>query len=176
MDSNSDVSGSDDSGAIHEYSDIDESLFVDSRRNDMVSRAESDKIVEDWMKLRIDFDTVAHNQYSKKNKDFDQTELLRKVKVQGGKVVRVYSIDALYGHIDALEWWKENEIKYPTLALMAWVYLSRELSSCFQERVFSISGFTGNKLRTTTDDDRAEKLALGCVNKDEHVYLRNTKK
>ena len=47
---------------------------------------------------------------------------------------------------------------------------------CIQERVFSISGFTGNKLRTTTDDDRAEKLALGCVNKDEHVYLRNANK
>ena len=91
-------------------------------------------------------------------------------------LTRVYSIDALYGHIDALEWWKENEIKYPTLALMARVYLSRELSSCFQERVFSIAGFTGNKLRTTTDDDRAEKLALGCVNKDVHVYFRNAKK
>ena len=34
----------------------------------------------------------------------------------------------------------------------------------------------GNKLRTTTNDDRAEKLALGCVNKDVHVYLRNAKK
>jgi len=151
-------------------------LRVDSRTTDMVSRAESDKIVDDWMKLRIDFDAVAREQYSKKNKDFDQTELYTKVKVPGGKSVRVYSIDALYGHVDALEWWKENEIKYPTLALMARVYLSRELSSCFQERVFSIAGFTGNKLRTTTDDDRAEKLALGCVNKDVHVYFRNAKK
>ena len=131
------------------------------------------------MKLRIDFDdfdTVAHKQYSKKNKDFDQTELYTKVKVLGGKSVIVYSIDDLYGHIDALERWKENEIKYPTLALMARVYLSRELSSCFQERVFSIAGFIGNKLRMTTDDDRTKKLALGCVNKDVHVYLRNAKK
>jgi len=93
-----------------------------------------------------------------------------------GSPYKIYSIDTLYGHIDALEWWKENEIKYPTLALMARVFLSRELSSCFQERVFSIAGFTGNKLRTTTDDGRAEKLALGCVNKDEHVYLRNANK
>ena len=141
-----------------------------------MSWAESDKIVKDWIKLRIDFDAVAREQYSKKDKDFDQSELYTKIKVRGGKYVRVYSIDALYGHIDALEWWKENEIKYPTLALMAWVYLSRELSSCFQERVFSIAGFAGNKLRMTTDDDRAEKPALGCVNKDVHVYLRNAKK
>ena len=53
----------------------------------------------------------------------------QKSKGTRGKSVRVYSIDALYGHIDAL--WKENKIKYSTLALMAWVYLSRELSSCF---------------------------------------------
>ena len=59
---------------------------------------------------------------------------------------------------------------------MARVYLSRELSSCFQERISLISGFTGNKLRLTTDDDRAEKLMQGFVNKDEHVYLRNAKK
>ena len=71
-------------------------LRVDSRTTDMVSRAESDKIVDDWMKLRIDFDAVAREQYSKKNKDFDQTELYTKVKVPGGKSVRVYSIDALY--------------------------------------------------------------------------------
>ena len=177
VDCNSDDDSSDNSGDVHgEYLDIDESMVVDSRTTDMVSRAESDKIVDDWMKLRIDFDAVAREQYSKKNKDFDQTELYTKVKVPGGKSVRVYSIDALYGHVDALEWWKENEIKYPTLALMARVYLSQELSSCFQERVFSIAGFTGNKLRTTTDDDRAEKLVLGCVNKDVHVYFRNAKK
>ena len=40
-----------------------------------MSWAESDKIVKDWIKLRIDFDAVAHKQYSKKKKDFDQTEL-----------------------------------------------------------------------------------------------------
>ena len=139
-----------------------------------MSWAESDKIVKDWIKLRIDFDAVAREQYSKKDKDFDQSELYTKIKVRGGKYVRVYSIDALYGHIDAL--WKENKIKYSTLALMAWVYLSRELSSCLQERVFSSAGFTGNKLRITTDDDRAEKLALGCVNKDVHIYLKKAKK
>ena len=59
---------------------------------------------------------------------------------------------------------EENEIKYSTLTLMARVYLSRELSSCFQERISLISGFTGNKLHSTTDDDRAEKLMEGCVN------------
>ena len=36
------------------------------------------------MKLRIDFDAVAREQYSKKNKDFDQTELYTKVKVPRG--------------------------------------------------------------------------------------------
>ena len=84
MDCNSDDSSSDNNGAVHgEYLDIDESMVVDSRTTDMVSRAESDKIVDDWMKLRIDLDTVGHKQYSKKNKDFDQTELYIKVKVPG---------------------------------------------------------------------------------------------
>ena len=84
VDCNSDDDSSDNSGDVHgEYLDIDESMVVDSRKTDMVSRAESDKIVDDWMKLRIDFDAVAREQYSKKNKDFDQTELYIKVKVPG---------------------------------------------------------------------------------------------
>ena len=56
------------------------------------------RCVEDWMKCRVDFDAVARNKYSKKKKDFDQTELYRKVKVQEWKVVSVYAIDALYVH------------------------------------------------------------------------------
>ena len=82
-------------------------------------------------------------------------------------------MDALYHHVDVLQWWKDNQTKFPTIALMAGVYLSRELTSCFQERVFSIAGFTGNKLRTRTNDDRAEKLALGSVNEGEHDYMKH---
>ena len=84
-------------------------------------------------------------------------------------------MDALYHHIDVLKWWKENQIRFPSLALMARIYLSRELVTCFQERVFSIAGFTGNKLRTATEDNRAEYLALGCVNKEVHAYFRHAK-
>lgn len=174
VDSNSDVSDLS-SGVIHDE-DFDESLVVDTKTNDVVSRAESHKIVDDWMKMKIDFDAVVQNQYCKKNKEFDRTLLYKSARGRDGSAVRIYSIDALYHYMDVLEWWKENDVKFPTLALMARVYLSRELSSCFQERVFSIAGFTGNKLRTTTIDDRAEKLALGSVNKEEHVYLRNSKR
>ena len=52
----------------------------------------------------VDFDTVARNKYSKKKKDFDETEVYRKVKVQEWNVVSVYAIDALYDHTYTLEW------------------------------------------------------------------------
>ena len=165
-------SGSSSSGSPHQdsdsESDIDESLVVDRRRSSMLTRLESDKIVDNWMNLRIDFDAVAKQQ---KDEPFDTTKLYKKVTKSGQSTI-VYSIDALYHHVDVLQWWKENETKFPTLAIMARIFLSRELTSCFQERVFSIGGFTGNKYRTATLDDRAEKLALGCANKDEHVYLK----
>lgn len=130
-----------------EDSEVDDTLIIDERRNDMVTGAESDKLLDAWMDLRIDYEAVAKQQYKNKGRKepFDPTQLYKKMRDMNGRVRRSYSIDALYHHVDALVWWKENEVKFPTLALMARIYLSRELASCFQERVFSIAGFTGNK-------------------------------
>ena len=72
-------------------------------------------------------------------------------------VVKFYKIDVLYYHVDDLQWWKENKRDFPLIAIMARVLLSRELTSCFQERVFSCAEFVGNNLGTSTLSNREEK-------------------
>ena len=41
---------------------------------------------------------------------------------------------------DALEWWRNNEIHYPTLAKLAKRYLCVSATSVPSERIFSIAG------------------------------------
>jgi len=62
----------------------------------MLTRLESDKIVDDWMNLRIDFDAVAKQQ---QGEPFDTTKLYKKV-TKSGQSTTVYSIDALYHHVE----------------------------------------------------------------------------
>jgi hypothetical protein len=135
------------------------------------ARKESDVIVDTWLGLKVNFQDVASHQNSDFNKNLTVTKKRRNA---DGSVsqVQMYKVDALYNHIDILQWWKENEHAFPTIALMARVYLSRELTSCFQERVFSAAGFVGNKLRTCTLDHREEKLCLSKVNRDTYAQLK----
>ena len=114
----------------------------------------------------MNFAAVAKEQ----NPNFDEEVVsTKRKKLPNGtySLVRMYKLEVLYKHINILKWWKENEKVFPTIAIMARIYLSRELTSCFEERIFSSAGYIGNKkLRTCTLPAREEKLWLGKVNRD----------
>ena len=80
----------------------------------------------------------------------------------------------LYEHIDVLDWWRKNAPEFPSIAIMARVYLSRELSSAYQERIFSNGGYICNELRQSLQDERCEKLILGKANRQ--INRRRRKK
>eukprot|EP00957_Ditylum_brightwellii_P181433 13820546-Ditylum_brightwellii.AAC.1 len=131
-------------------------------------RKEADDLVDKWLNLSVNFNDVAKNQNAK-----SPSLTVRKRNRSGDGNVDVYKLDLLYHHIDVLMWWKLNATSFPSIAIMARVYLSRELTSCFQERVFSIGGYVSNRLRSCTDEDRAEKQLLGKANKNLCEQLRS---
>ena len=113
----------------------------------------------------MNFTAVAKEQ----NPNFEVAVVSRKRKrlLDGTySLVRTYKVEVPYEHINILKWWNGNEKVFPTIAIMARINLSRELTSCFQERVFSSAGYVGNKLHSHTLLARLEKLWLGKVNRD----------
>ena len=59
---------------------------------------------------------------------------------------------------DPLEWWKENQHKFPLLAKLARSYLAVQATSAPSERVFSIASRVISKLRTQMNPKVAEQL------------------
>lgn len=148
------------------HSDSDVSIVSDGCEFTMDHTSEShveraNALVDEWMKLKINFQDIA--------KDQDPNLSINigiKKRSSDGTVRCNFSYEKLYKHIDTLKWWEGNSARFPSLALMARVYLSRELTNSFQERVFPSGGFVNNIRRTTMDVSRAEKLTLGKDNRD----------
>lgn len=61
---------------------------------------------------------------------------------------------------DPLKWWKEKEKEYPTLALVARLYLSIPASQATCERSFSLSRRICSDARTSLSPDHLEKLTV----------------
>ena len=122
-------SASEGDAAGSEESDCDEldiaMLQSSSTDSDMQQVAQdADSVVDKWLNLEVRFNKITKEVVTKRKKLDNQT-------------VTVYLPHALYKHVDVLKWWKENAHEFPSIALMARVYLSRELTSAYQERIFS---------------------------------------
>ena len=102
----------------------------------------------------------------------NKTQTLMRLPYGTYSVVRTYKLEVLYEHVNILKWWKGDEKLFPTIAIMARVYFSRELTSCFQERGFSSAGYTGNKLRTRTLLASEEKLYGWEKSIEMHIKLK----
>jgi hypothetical protein len=71
-------------------------------------------------------------------------------------------------HIDILRWFRDvGESQFPTIAVLARLWLGKVSSTAFQERVFSTAGIVMSARRSQTDNQRAEKQLLLRVNRDE---------
>ncbi|OWZ21515.1 hypothetical protein PHMEG_0003931 [Phytophthora megakarya] len=80
----------------------------------------------------------------------------------------------LYHDVDILKWFKDHgENSFPAISILARIYLAKPMSTAQQERVFSLSGYVVNELRTRLDEDRAEKLCLMKANWPQYKLLMN---
>ena len=66
--------------------------------------------------------------------------------------------------LDPLEWWKNNESAYPTLAKLAKKYLTVPATSASSERLFSKSGKVVTPLRASLKPDKVEQLVFLAKN------------
>ena len=70
----------------------------------------------------------------------------------------------IVNHFDLLEWWKNNQTKFPILSKMAKQYHAIPASSAPIERVFSISTRVVTNSRTNLTPDSLEQLMMLKVN------------
>ena len=70
----------------------------------------------------------------------------------------------IINHFDLLEWWKNNQTKFPILSKMARQYHAIPASSAPIERLFSISTRVVTNSRTNLTPDSLEQLMMLKVN------------
>ena len=68
--------------------------------------------------------------------------------------------------MDVLDWWKDKEKVWPTLAKMVKQYLAQPASSAGVERVFSAAGKMHDDLRKSAKDDTLEHSLFAAFNTD----------
>ena len=62
--------------------------------------------------------------------------------------------------LDPLEWWKQNDQRYPGLAKLAKEYLCIPATEVASERIFSAAGLTLTKLRSQLDPGTVDATLL----------------
>ena len=65
---------------------------------------------------------------------------------------------------DPLIWWREHQLEYPRLALLAQRYLCITATSVPCERAFSKAGWIVNKRRCSLSDDHVSTLLFVAFN------------
>ncbi|KAB5554101.1 hypothetical protein PHYPO_G00046300 [Pangasianodon hypophthalmus] len=64
-----------------------------------------------------------------------------------------------------LSWWKLNETKYPTMAILAKSFLCIPATSTASEWLFSVAGYIVSKKRASLDPDHVDMLTFMHCNK-----------
>ncbi|KAG1708730.1 hypothetical protein DVH05_022355 [Phytophthora capsici] len=137
--------------------------------------ARADELLTSWLSLRIDWAEVVRNQYA--SKEESEKALAKVITRDRKKNVRVWNVEELCGKIDICRWFAEvGEVKFPSIAKLARVWLGRGISTAFQERVFSTGSFVMSKLRTRTDNERAQQQLLLRHNRQEIRRMEESKR
>jgi hypothetical protein len=136
-------------------------------------REESDAIVNRWIAEEINWVKVANKQ--QETEDVVSPDFSNQLMVQDGGNA-YWNLLGLYKHVDILRWFRDvGEKKYPSIALLARLWLGKAASTAFQERVFSTGGNVMDEKRTQTDRERAEKQLLLRHNRQEVAQMHARK-
>ena len=64
------------------------------------------------------------------------------------------------GHLNPLQWWKQNTARYPCISVLARKYLSIPATSVPSERAFSLTGHLVNEKRAALLPGTVNTLAF----------------
>lgn len=122
---------------------------------------EADDVLRKWFALDVDWAKVAEKQTGKKYEALRKLMCFRK-----GSSIR-WDLYEVYQRVDILRWFREvGESAFPSVAMLARIWLGKTSSSAYQERVFSTGSIVMGSLRTRTDNERAEKQLLLRQNRE----------
>lgn len=147
--------------AMATKTDIEESRF----------RGESDAIVKRWLGENVNWVKVANKQHE--TDDIASHDYTHELMAQGGSSA-YWNLAGLfrYVYVDILAWFRDvGEKEFPSIALLARIWLAKAASTAYQERVFSTGGIVMGEKRTQTDAARAEKQLLLRHNRLEVVQM-----
>jgi hypothetical protein len=97
--------------------------------------------------LNIDF-IQYYDSSDEEKEDEDEVDQYLKVKVLKDK------------DLDILQWWKDNRLKFPKLAILCSYYLSIPASSASSEREFSIAGQTISERRSNLNPETVDSILV----------------
>ena len=87
--------------------------------------------------------------------------------------IQQYLSEKVSPAVNPLTWWKDNEVKYPKIALIAKKTLAVPATSVPSERVFSAAGLLVNKLRNRLSCDLVDKIIFLNKNMCQNVELES---
>ena len=111
--------------------------------------------IEEWI---MDVDIICTGQDQLGDSDIAQKEVDRYLS----------SIVTIQGFVTILAWWKEHEMFYPHIPMVAKKYLAIPASSVASEPVFSFTGNLVNKKRTRMSPDTVKTMVF--LNKNMQYY------
>jgi len=113
---------------------------------DLTLVQEADAVLEKWLALRVEWAEVAKHQYT----DVDErSAVLGKLSIPRANGKRVWNVERLCQYIDVRQWFVETgECAFPTISMLSRVWLGRNSSTAFQERVLSTGSFVMGPLQT----------------------------
>ena len=89
-------------------------------------------------------------------------------------IVNSYKLDVIFNQVDIFVLVERNKCLFPSIALMANVVLSTELTICFKEGVFLLFSMLVTNLRTCTLSHIEQKLWISKMNR--YMYANFRKK
>jgi len=116
-----------------------------------------------------DWATVARDQTSK---EISKAELMKRMCIRRADGEVYWDLIELYSNVDICRWYLEQgESLFPSIALMARLWLERSLSTAFQERVFSSASAVMSPHRPRTEIERAEMQIILKHNAEEMTRM-----